>query len=77
MRMQNGCGEELESMHVEPAQDLHSGGTGPLTCGPMGTGSEQDWGPKESPSCGPKEPEVSTLASTQIPYRCTNSYAYL
>uniref|UniRef100_A0AAY5K1W8 Ankyrin repeat domain 10b n=1 Tax=Esox lucius TaxID=8010 RepID=A0AAY5K1W8_ESOLU len=76
--MQPGCENELESMHMDSAAlDAVSGGTGPVICGPMGTRAQRGWESKESPSTAPKELNITTVASMQIPCRCTNSYAYL
>ena len=78
MRMLNACGVEMESMHVESAREALSGGTGHDACGPVCTGPQQDWGPKEISSTGPTEAHTATQPTTvQFPFRCTNSYAYL
>ncbi|KAM6945384.1 ankyrin repeat domain-containing protein 10a [Aplochiton taeniatus] len=77
-RMHTVCGgEEPESMdeEAEPARaNSQSGGSGAVACGPMATGPDQDWG---SPTSSPPTELETSAAPVHIPYRCTNSYAYL
>ncbi|XP_028846859.1 ankyrin repeat domain-containing protein 10b isoform X1 [Denticeps clupeoides] len=83
IKMINGSGKEdlMEAMHMEPFPVPASDGNGAFPFGPNGCESllEQDMepGPMDSSSSAPKELEIFTVASMQIPCRCTNSYAYL
>lgn len=85
-----GVGEVLmESMHQESMESaappaVSSGGPGPLAFGMNGSAlvpglvdQGQDQGGVEVSTPAPKELEIFTVASMQIPCRCTNSYAYL
>lgn len=80
----------MESMQEElsPAEVWCSGGPGPFTFGLSGSdhpalapgpldppGGNQ--GVQEVGSTAPKELEIITVTTMQIPCRCTNSYAYL
>ncbi|KAI4891000.1 hypothetical protein NFI96_011725 [Prochilodus magdalenae] len=91
MQMMNGMnasgGEDLmETMHMEfgPAPST-TGGNGSLNGSlPLGSSAntslieqEQVCRMESSSSPAPKELEIFTVASMQIPCRCTNSYAYL
>ena len=78
-----GTGEvHMESM-VEEATAT-SGGPGPFTFGlreyaPAAQGMDQSEDRVKVDNFGPapKELEIITVTSMQIPCRCTNSYAYL
>ncbi len=82
-----GAGEsQMESMNMELAATVTSGGPGPFAFGlngftpPQGLGPMdqcEDQGGRDRSSPGTKELEVITVASMQTPCRCTNSYAYL
>ncbi|XP_015248648.1 PREDICTED: ankyrin repeat domain-containing protein 10 isoform X1 [Cyprinodon variegatus] len=76
----------MESMNMETAAAVTSGGPGSFTFGMNGFGPPQglgpvdhceDQGPQNKLSPAAKELEVITVASMQTPCRCTNSYAYL
>lgn len=79
-----GVGEFLmESMESAPPA-VSSGGPGPLAFGMNGSAlvpglvdQGEDQGGVEVSTPAPKELEIFTVASMQIPCRCTNSYAYL
>lgn len=64
-------------MHVESAPDNQSGGTGPFP--PMPTDSErhEDSVAMESLSPTPQTLKPTPESSMPVPWRCTNSYAYL
>lgn len=82
-----GAGDvQIESMNVESAATQCSGGPGPFAFGlngfapPQGPGTmdqTENQGGMDGSSPAPKELEIITVASMQIPCRCTNSYAYL
>ena len=82
-----GAGEaQMESMNMEMAATVTSGGPGGFSFGlngfapPHGTGLMdqcEDQGGRDRSSPPTKELEVITVASMQTPCRCTNSYAYL
>uniref|UniRef100_A0A8P4K1Z8 Ankyrin repeat domain 10 n=1 Tax=Dicentrarchus labrax TaxID=13489 RepID=A0A8P4K1Z8_DICLA len=82
-----GAGEaQMESMNMELAATVTSGGPGPFAFGlngfapPQGPGLMdqcEDQGARDRSSPATKELEVITVASMQTPCRCTNSYAYL
>ncbi|KAM3862478.1 ankyrin repeat domain-containing protein 10b [Diretmus argenteus] len=82
-----GAGEvQMESMNVELTASVSSGGPEPFAFGlngfspPQGSGpmdQSEDQGGEERSNPAPKELEIITVASMQIPCRCTNSYAYL
>lgn len=83
----DGAGDaEMESMNMELAATVTSGGPGTFAFGLNGVAPAQGPGPmdqceelggpdRSSPAA--KELEVITVASMQTPCRCTNSYAYL
>lgn len=83
----DGAGDiQMESMNVEQAANMSSGGPGPFAFGlngftpPQGPGpmdQSDNKGGEDRSSHAPKELEIITVASMQIPCRCTNSYAYL
>jgi len=77
---------QMESMNMELAATVTSGGPGPFAFGlngfapPHGPGLMDqcvDRGGQGGSSSATKELEVITVASMQTPCRCTNSYAYL
>lgn len=82
-----GAGEtQMESMSMELAATVTSGGPEPFAFGlngfapPHGSGPMdqcEDQGRQDRSSPAIKELEVITVASMQTPCRCTNSYAYL
>lgn len=82
-----GAGEApMESMNMELAATVTSGGPGPFAFGlngftpPQGPGPMEqceDQGGEKNSNPATKELEVITVASMQTPCRCTNSYAYL
>ncbi|KPP78810.1 ankyrin repeat domain-containing protein 10-like, partial [Scleropages formosus] len=76
MKIFGSVGEELESMHMESSAAFSSGGPGAFLFDPSRPESTQDHATMESASA-PRELEIFTVASMQIPCRCTNSYAYL
>ncbi|KAG9335013.1 hypothetical protein JZ751_006154 [Albula glossodonta] len=68
MNMFSGAEGELESMNMEPAPVMPgSGGSGPFPFSPNGTESPQDQTAAENGSPAPKELEIFTVASMQIP----------
>lgn len=77
--------DQMENMHIEFGSALNTtGGIGFLNGSfPLGSNgyknSEQDQVARMESSSSPahKEQEIFTVASMQIPCRCTNSYAYL
>lgn len=79
----DGAGDaQMESMNMELAATVTSGGPGSFAFGMNGVAPSQGPGPmdqggpaRSSPTA--KELEVITVASMQTPCRCTNSYAYL
>ncbi|XP_034142590.1 ankyrin repeat domain-containing protein 10b isoform X2 [Esox lucius] len=77
-----GVGELLvESMESAPPE-WSSGGPGPFVFGmneaaPVPGLVDHGQGGVEMSTPAPKELEIFTVASMQIPCRCTNSYAYL
>ncbi|MEQ2167123.1 hypothetical protein GOODEAATRI_000881 [Goodea atripinnis] len=83
----DGPGEaQMESMNMEMAAAVTSGGPGSFAFGlnefapPQGLGPVdqcEDQGLQDKSSPAAKELEVITVASMQTPCRCTNSYAYL
>lgn len=82
-----GAGEaQMESMSMELAATVTSGGPGPFAFGLNGFAPPQvpgsmdqcgDQGGQDRSIPATKELEVITVASMQTPCRCTNSYAYL
>jgi hypothetical protein len=81
-----GVGEVLmESMHQESMESaappaVSSGGPGPFAFGMNGSAPVPGLvgqGGVEVSTPAAKEQEIFTVASMQIPCRCTNSYAYL
>lgn len=77
-----GAGDaQMESMNMELAATVTSGGPGPFAFGlsgfapPQGPGPMDQCADRSNPAT--KELEVITVASMQTPCRCTNSYAYL
>lgn len=82
-----GAGEfQMESMNMELAATVTSGGPGPFAFGLSGFAPPQGPGPmdqcenqgrQDRSNPATKELEVITVASMQTPCRCTNSYAYL
>lgn len=77
----------MDSMNMELASAVTSGGLGPFAFGLNGFASTQGpgpmdecdvgQGPQQKSNSASKEQEVITVASMQTPCRCTNSYAYL
>ncbi|XP_029967468.1 ankyrin repeat domain-containing protein 10b isoform X2 [Salarias fasciatus] len=71
----------MESMNVELAPTVTTGGPGNVAFGLNGFAPPQGPGPMDQREdrSGPvaRELEVITVASMQTPCRCTNSYAYL
>lgn len=82
-----GAGDaQMESMNMELAATVTSGGPGSFAFGLNGFASPQGLGPMDQcniqggqnrSKTATKELEVITVASMQTPCRCTNSYAYL
>lgn len=77
---------QMESMNMELAATVTSGGPVPFAFGLNGFASPQGPGPMDQcedqggqngSKPATKELEVITVASMQTPCRCTNSYAYL
>lgn len=84
----NGSAREdlMETVHMEfgPAPSTTGGnrslnGSFPLASSVTNSLAELEQGSRmeASSSPAPKELEIFTVASMQIPCRCTNSYAYL
>lgn len=78
----------MDSMNMELASTVTSGGLRPFAFGLNGFASMQgpgpmdqcdvgQQGPQQRANSASKEQEVITVASMQTPCRCTNSYAYL
>lgn len=75
LKLSNGAGEEMESMHVEePVSDACSGGTRPVVGKLNGVESQMDQVATESPSPASKKPEFKAEPAR---WPCTLSYAYL
>lgn len=77
--------DQMENMHIEIGSAFNTTGGNGFQNGsfPLGSNgyknSEQDQVARMESSSSPahREQEIFTVASMQIPCRCTNSYAYL
>ncbi|MGH0134795.1 UNVERIFIED_CONTAM: hypothetical protein FKN15_064548 [Acipenser sinensis] len=76
MKMYSGAEEALEIMHTESAPPVISGGKRHFPFGSSSTEIREDHTAVGNGSPGPKEIEIFTAPTMQIPCRCINKYAY-